>query len=92
LPFLKIGTRATVGNFPFYKLRLKMWCKRRVNISEQPLIIKLGISSGPTYFAEWRQLIACLASDSEICGIFRKSEQVESELFGVLTEEESLKI
>jgi hypothetical protein len=88
-PFLKIGTTAACFhnevNFPVNKMRLKMWLKRGVNISEQPFVIKLGISSGPTHFAERRRLMARLTSEAEIYGIFRKSEQVRSELFGVLT-------
>jgi hypothetical protein len=55
-----------------------------VNISEQPFIIKLGFSSGPTHFVKRRRLIARVTSVTEICGIFRTSEQVKSELFGEL--------
>jgi hypothetical protein len=66
LPFLKIGTTAACfhneGNFPVDKLRLKMWRKRGIKISEQSLITKLGISSGPTDFVERRWLIAHLTS------------------------------
>jgi hypothetical protein len=58
LPLLKIGTTAACfhneGNFPLDKLRLKIWSKRGIKISEQPLIIKLGISSGPADFVERR--------------------------------------
>jgi hypothetical protein len=55
---MKIGTTASCfhneGNFPVDKLMLKMWRKRGIKISEHPLIIKLGISSGPTGFVEGR--------------------------------------
>jgi hypothetical protein len=65
-----------------------MWCKRGVNISEQPFIIKLGTSSGPKHFVKWRWPIARLISESEIYGILKKSEQLMKELFRVTTEEE----
>jgi hypothetical protein len=67
-----------------------------VNISEQPFIIKLGISSGTKHFVERRRLNARVTSVTEICGIFRTSEQVKSELFGELkrelTQEEAAEI
>jgi hypothetical protein len=91
LPFLNIGTTAaffqSLGKLPVSKLRLEMWCKRWVNISEQPFIIKLGISSRPTRFVERRRLIARVTSVTEICGIFRTSDQVKSEIFVELKQE-----
>jgi hypothetical protein len=78
LPFLKIGTAAAcfhkVGNFPFNELVLKICLKREANISEQPLIIKLGILSGPKLFDELRCLMVFLTSESEMRGTFKKSE------------------
>lgn len=40
------------------KLRLKMWHKRGVNISEHPFLITIGISQGLTHFITWKQRIA----------------------------------
>jgi hypothetical protein len=58
LPLLKIGTRAAcfhkIGNLPFNKLVLKIGLKRGAKISEQHLIVKLGISSVPILFDELR--------------------------------------
>jgi hypothetical protein len=35
-----------------------MWSERRVNTSEQAIIIELGISSGSTHLVERERLIA----------------------------------
>jgi hypothetical protein len=59
--------------------------------SEQPLMIKLGISSGPISFDELRRRIACLTTESEIKGTFKKSNKVKRALFGITTEEKKLK-
>jgi hypothetical protein len=96
LPFLKRGMTVacfhTVGDFPCNKLILKMWLKRGTKVSEQPSLIKLGISYGPTHFAGLRRRTACLTSESEIEGTFKKSEKVKWALFGIATEEGELKI
>jgi hypothetical protein len=49
-------------------------------MSEQTFIIKLGISSGPTHFVERRRLMARSTSESEIYGILKKYEIMQSEL------------
>jgi hypothetical protein len=51
--------------------------QNRAKISEQPLKIKLGISSGTTHFGRLRRRIACLTSELEIEGTFEKSEIVQ---------------
>jgi hypothetical protein len=60
--------------------------------SEQSLMIKLGISSGPTNFDGLRLRISCSTSESEIEGSFKKSEKVKRALFGITTEGGELKI
>jgi hypothetical protein len=59
-PFLNTGTTDACfpreGKIPFDKLRLKMYLRKIINIPEQPLAIKLRISSGPMHFVELRQL------------------------------------
>jgi hypothetical protein len=96
LPFLKIGTTAAsfhkVGNFSFNKLVLKTCLKKRTEISEQHLVIKLGISSGPTLFDELTCRMAFLTSESEMGGTFKKADVKDWELFGITTEEGELRM
>jgi hypothetical protein len=66
--------------------------KKAEKISEQPLMIKLGFSSGPTYFDGLRRRIACLTSESEMEGKFKKSEKIKRALFKIITKEGELKI
>jgi hypothetical protein len=47
----------------------------------------MGISSGQTHYDGPRRRIACLMSESEIEGKFRKSEKVNQALFVMSTEE-----
>lgn len=54
--------------------------KRGVDSSEQPFVAK--------HFFEQRWLIACLTSASEVCGILKKSSQLESELLVTLTDDD----
>jgi hypothetical protein len=67
LPFLKTGMTAAcfhrVGKFPCNKLILKMRLERGAKISEQRLMIKLGISSEPTHFDWLRRRTACLTPE-----------------------------
>jgi hypothetical protein len=58
-----------------------MWHKGELNISEQVSIIKSEISFGLTRLIKWRWLTVHLVS---------QWDQVRSELFGVLPEEEEL--
>jgi hypothetical protein len=53
---------------------------------------KLGISSAPTHFDGLRRRIACLTSELEIEGTFKKSERVKRTPSGIITEKGELKI
>jgi hypothetical protein len=55
-------------------------------------MIKLGISSRETYFDGLRRRIACLTSESEIEGKFKKAEKIKQALFGITTERRKLEI
>jgi hypothetical protein len=53
---------------------LKICLSTGVKISQQPLKIKLGISSGPTHFEELRPRIAFFTSELEMVGTFKKPD------------------
>jgi hypothetical protein len=80
------------GNFLINKLRMKMWCKRWLKISEQFFIITLGISPGPTQHVEQRKLTTYSTSESEMYGIFRKSKLMHSVPSAAWTQTNELKI
>jgi hypothetical protein len=64
-----------------------MWLKRRPKISEQHLKIKLKISSGTIHCDGLGRPTACLMSELEIRGKFKKSENVKRTLLGITIEE-----
>jgi hypothetical protein len=63
--------------------------QKGTTISQQPLMLKLGISSLPAHCDGLRRRIACLKSESEIEGTITISEKLTRALFGITTAGES---